>query len=231
MEKRNPMLILQQVPLFRDLNVEEMERVENIAIRRFYAKKSVVFTEGSEKEAVFFIHDGLVKAYKTDENWHEQIVSFLKTGDMFPHIGFFNKDPYPATTEAIVDTHLLAVPVQKFEQLLLDTPTIAIKVMRVLGSKIKELQEKLQEFSGQDVNHRALSFLLKLAEQHGEWNGNTVHIDLPMTHQEFANTIGTSRETVNRLLNQLRKEKILQMNRNRMTISNIDALKMWKENH
>ena len=227
MEKSKQRTTLQQVPLFRDLNAEEMARVEGIAIRRFYPRKTVVFTEGSEKEAVFFIHDGLVKAYKTDENGHEQIVSFLKTGDMFPHIGFFNEDPYPATTEAIADTHLLAIPVKKFEQLLLDTPTIAIKVMKVLGMKIKELQDQLQEFSGHDVHHRALSFLFKLAQQHGEWNGKTVHIDLPLTHQEFANTIGTSRETVNRLLNQLRKAKMIQADRNRITIPDIEALKNW----
>jgi CRP/FNR family cyclic AMP-dependent transcriptional regulator len=174
MVKDNQAMILKMVPLFHDLTAQELARVEEIVIQRFFNKKTVIFTEGSDKEAVFFIRDGLVKAFKTDTNGHEQIVSFLKTGDMFPHIGFFNKDPYPATTEAIVETHVLAIPITLFEQLLLATPTIAIKVLRVMGAKIKELQEKLQEFTGQDVNHRAVSFLLKLAEQHGEKKGNTV---------------------------------------------------------
>ncbi|WKL04931.1 cyclic nucleotide-binding domain-containing protein [Paenibacillus amylolyticus] len=55
----------------------------------------------------------MVKAYKTDENGHEQIVSFLKTGDMFPHTGFLTH-PYPATAEAITPTELLAIPVRLF---------------------------------------------------------------------------------------------------------------------
>lgn len=226
MEKRN---WLQQIPIFRDLNQQELARVEEIAIHRVFRKKTTIFMEGSEKEAVFFIQDGLVKAYKTDEEGHEQIVSLLQTGDMFPHTGFFNQTPYPATTEALVDTHVLAIPVRAFEQLILAMPSIAIKVIDVMGAKIRELQQKLQQFTGHDVHDRIIFFLLQLADKHGEVKGSRIHIELPMTHQELANTIGTTRETVNRLLNQLKKQRILEMHRSEIIILDRDALKRWKE--
>ncbi|UFJ41760.1 Crp/Fnr family transcriptional regulator [Brevibacillus humidisoli] len=229
MTKEGTTTFLQQVPIFRDLNRQEIERVEEITISRYASKKSVIFSEGSEKEAVFFIREGLVKTYKTDEDGHEHIVSFLKSGDMFPHTGFFNQDPYPATAETIVDTQLLAIPVRLFERLMLQTPPIAIKLMRVMGDKIRELQEKLQVLSGQDVKHRLLSFLLHLAEQHGEMKDNRITINLPMTHQEFANAVGTTRETINRLLNQLGKEDILKADRSRIVIIDLDALKQQRE--
>lgn len=229
MQKEMMSEFLRQVPMFHDLNAQEMERVVEIAISRFISKKSVIFSEGSEKEAVFFIQEGLVKTFKTDENGHEQIVSFLKTGDMFPHTGFFNQNPYPATAEAIIDTHLVAIPVRLFELLMLNTPSIAVKMMRVMGDKIVELQEKLQSLSGQDVKHRVLSFLLKLAEQHGEINGNRITINLPMTHQEIANSVGTTRETINRLLNQLCKENTLKTDRNRIVIIDLEALKQQRD--
>ncbi|QMV44510.1 Crp/Fnr family transcriptional regulator [Cohnella cholangitidis] len=220
---------LQRVQLFHDLNAQELERVVNISISRSIARKASIFTEGSEKEAVFFIRDGLVKTFKTDENGHEQIVSFLKTGDMFPHTGLFNQNPYPATAEAIVDTKLLAIPVRKFEQLMMTTPSIAIKMMRVMGDKIRELQEKLQVLSGQDVKHRVLSFLQLLAEQHGQPIENKITINLPMTHQEFANSVGTTRETINRLLNQFSKEELLEVDRNKIVIVDMEALKQQRE--
>lgn len=229
MDKSKQRMVLQQVPLFRELNSMEIERVEHIAIQRFYKKKSIIFTEGDEKEAVYFIADGLVKAFKTDEQGHEQIVSILKNGDMFPHIGFFNQDPYPATTEAMIDTELLAIPMTSFEQLLLNTPTIAVKLLGVLGAKIKELQERIQGFTGQDVNNRALSFLMKLAEQHGDQKGNTIRLHLPMTHQEFANAVGTTRESISRLFMQLRKDKIIQMDRNRIILIDTEAFDQWKK--
>lgn len=219
--------ILRLVPLFRDLTKEELVRIWDISIQRFFRKKSIIFSEGSEKEAVFFIQEGLIKTFKTDENGNEHIMSFLKTGDMFPHTGFFNENPYPATAEAIVDTHILAIPVRSFEQLIIDLPVIAIKVLRVMSGKIKDLQEKLQELTGHDVQDRGLSFLQKLAENYGTVKNGAIHIDVPMTHQEFANVIGTTRETVNRLINQLRKEEILEPHRNGFIIHDYEALKKW----
>lgn len=221
--------VLQRVPIFRDLTNEELDRVWEITIQRSFKKRSTVFFEGEEKEAVFFIQNGLIKTYKTDENGNEHIVSFLKNGDMFPHVGFFNEQPYPATAEAIVNTTILAIPVRTFEQLMLDTPMIAIKVMRVLGNKILELQEKLQNLTGQDVQDRGLSFLLKLAENYGTEKDGSVHINVPMTNQEFANVIGTTRETVNRLINQLRKDGLIETERSGMIIKNYAEFKKWAE--
>lgn len=220
--------VLRLVPIFRDLDEEEMDRIAKIAITRFVRKKSIIFIEGYDKEAVYFIQDGLVKAYKTDEEGNEQIVSLLQTGDMFPHTGFFNQEPYPATAETLVDSYLVAIPVQAFEQLILEMPTISMKVIDVMGAKIRELQQKLQQFAGHNVNGRILSFLLQLADKHGERKGTHIHIDLPVTNQELANSIGTTRETVNRLLNQLKKQKILQSNRSEIVILDIEALKQWK---
>ncbi|MCR2822541.1 Crp/Fnr family transcriptional regulator [Lederbergia panacisoli] len=230
MKKNNTTVSLKNVPLFHDLNQQEIEKVEEITISRSLSKKSIVFSEGSEKEAVYFIKQGLVKTYKTDENGHEQIVSFLKAGDMFPHTGFFNQNPYPATAETIVDTVLLAIPLQMFEHLMMNTPSIGIKMMRVMGDIIMELQQRLQVLSGKDVKQRALSFLLRLAEQHGvEKEENTIIINVPMTHQEFANSVGTTRETINRLLNQLGKDNILKVDRNRIVITDVEALKEQME--
>lgn len=224
---KNKIEMLRLVPLFRDLTLDELERIWEIAIQRSYRKKEVIFTEDSDKEAVFFIQDGLVKAFKTDENGHEHIVSFLKTGDMFPHTGFFNQNPYPATAEVIVNTQLLAIPVRSFEQLMMDTPAIAIKVMRVMGEKIKDLQEKLQEITGHDVQDRGLLFLLKLAKNYGTVKNGSVHINVPLTHQEFANAIGTTRETVNRFINELRKKGILETNQKGFIILDDEAFKNW----
>ena len=104
--------ILSKVPFFRDLSPQELHEIAKITIERTCPKKTIIFSEGSTKEAVFFIHKGLVKVYKTDINGHELIVNFLKSGDMFPHTGFFNQNPYPGTAEAVENSHLLAIPVK-----------------------------------------------------------------------------------------------------------------------
>ncbi|PRX41489.1 transcriptional regulator [Planifilum fimeticola] len=221
--------LLRNVPLFLDLTDEELERIASIAIPRSYPKKSLIFAEGSPREAVYFIVDGLVKAFKVDANGHEQIVSLLAKGDMFPHTGFFDQSPYPANAEAVKPTRVFAIPIQSFEQLLLSTPTIAVKVLRVLGAKIRELQEKLQELTYQDVRHRICAILLRLAETHGTTQDGTVVLRLPVTHQDLASMAGTTRESVNRMLNDLRRQRILEMNRNHIVLKDVEALKSWAD--
>lgn len=222
--------LLRQVPLFRDLSEEEIGGLSRIMIQRSYPKKTIVFTEGSEKEAVYFIQNGLIKTYKTDENGHQQIVSFLKTGDMFPHTGLFHANYYPATAETIVPTALFAMPIKPFELLLSSYPGIAVKLMRVMSQKILELQEKLQELTGQDVQNRGQLFLLKLAENNGKVKNGRLLIEIPMTHQDIANAIGTTRETINRMLNQLRKDGIVETDRSGFVIHDLEALRHWREN-
>jgi CRP/FNR family cyclic AMP-dependent transcriptional regulator len=80
----NPIDLLRLVPLFQELNTAEMELIWNITIQRSYTKRGCIFFEGMDKEAIFFIEDGLVKTFKIDENGHEQMISFLRTGAMFP---------------------------------------------------------------------------------------------------------------------------------------------------
>ncbi|MFD2384703.1 Crp/Fnr family transcriptional regulator [Paenibacillus xanthanilyticus] len=215
--------------MFRELNQDELFRIGQVVIERRFYKKTYIFHEGESKEAVYFIKEGLVKTFKTDENGHEQIMSFLKRGEMFPHTGLFHNKPYPATAEALLDTVLLAIPVKSFESLLLEAPSMAIKIMNVMSDKIQELQGKVQELTGQDVQDRGHSFILKLAEYYGTVKGDEIHIPLPMTHQDIANVIGTTRETVTRLLNQLRKARILDADRRGFVIHNPEGLRNWKK--
>lgn len=216
--------ILRNIPTFRELDEQEFEKLATITIKHSFQRKANVFMQGEPRHAVFFACKGIIKIYKIDMNGNEQIVSFQKKGDMFPHTGFFDQTPYPATAEVVEPTELIVIPLKQFEQLMMETPTIAVKVMRVMGEKIRELQSKLQEFVAHDVNHRVVSFLLRLAKEHGTSEKGHIQIDLPLTHQEFANMVGTTRETVNRVFNQLKKDEIIAMNRKKIMILDVDAL-------
>ncbi len=88
--------VLWNVPLFKELTREEIGAITEIAKIKQYATNSYVFMQGESLERVHFIHKGKVKIYKTDINGKEQIVSILKSEDMFPHAGFFRKGNYPA---------------------------------------------------------------------------------------------------------------------------------------
>src|SRR5699024_5041432 len=94
---------------------------------------------------VYFIQAGKVKIYKTDIQGKEQIFNVLQQGDMFPHQGFFRQDNYPAHAEALDDITLIYIPIESFENFLITHPEICVKLFRVLGDIIVDLQNRLEQ--------------------------------------------------------------------------------------
>jgi CRP/FNR family transcriptional regulator len=217
--------LLRQIALFRELTEDGMEQLASITLRRSYGKKETVFTEGTEVEAIYFVISGLVKTFKTDEAGRERIVSILREGEMFPHTALFSEQPYPASAETIAPSVLLALPKRSFEFFLEQHPAPTIRIIRLMSDKIVELQKRLQEAGSFDAHDRGLRFLADLAEHCGERRGNAIHIRLPLTHQDIANAIGTSRETVSRMLNRLKRDGILEAARSGIVIHDPEALR------
>jgi len=216
---------LKRVPLFSELNEDERTRLVEIATERRYARKQLVFMEGEPREAVYFICSGSVKIFKVDEDGDEQVIHLLKEGEMFPHIGFFDDGPYPASAEAIQEATLLNIRLDDFERIILESPQIAMKLMKIMGRKMMALQQRLQELISDDVYERVVHNLLRLAEESGKQKKGALVIEMPITHQDFANMVGASRESINRIFNRLKKENLLKSDRQSIAILDIERLR------
>lgn len=197
---------LREIGIFNELNDVELSDLGLLVQTQRVPRGRHVFYEGDERTAVFFVRSGGVKVTKVDEEGREQIVSFLQAGDMFPHVGFFDDSPYPGTAQALDDSVLASVAIRDFERLLARQPKIAFKVMRVLGRKILELQQKLQDVTLQNASERVVHTLVHLALSYGEAKGDGRTLSFRVTNRELASMIGTTRETVNRVLNDLRRQ-------------------------
>ncbi|BCJ85170.1 Crp/Fnr family transcriptional regulator [Effusibacillus dendaii] len=215
---------LKQIELFRDMNEQDLAKIEQLLIRRSMMERMVIFMQGEPLEHVYFILSGKVKIYRNDEQGHEQIVNVLQAGDMFPHAGFFRQGIYPAHSVMLEKGVLLALPVSRFHALLESNPDLGIKMMSLMESKIVELQARLQEMVMHDTFGRIVLLLSRLSRLHGVPAGDWTRIDVPFTNQELANMIGTSRETVNRTLSQLKKEGILDITADHRLMIRMDQL-------
>lgn len=219
--------VLKQVPLFAELNEEDLIALQDITLKHTYHKKEYVFMEGEEREAVFFIHSGTIKTFKVDHDGKEQIINFLQAGDMFPHVGFFEETPYPATAEVMSEAVLFMIRIDDFNQFMLKHPEIAMKVMKILGQKIAILTQRIQEMNTQNVQHRVVYALIRLAQESGQSDKEEIFIDMPITNQDVANIVGSSRETINRVLNHLKKIDLIQVSRKGIFIKDINQLKEY----
>jgi CRP-like cAMP-binding protein len=136
----------------------------------------------------------------------------------------FDGGNYPASVTTIDDATLLFVSKQDFQALCLAHPQVALKVLRVVGSRLRKLVGIIEELSFTTVRHRLASFLLRLAQKDGKRSSGGVEITLPASNQELASHIGTVRELVSRNLSRLQAEGILEIDGRRVTISNLKAL-------
>src|SRR3954454_5644620 len=200
--------VLAKFSLFQGLSEQEIYKIVDISISREWNKGSHVFLQDEPLENVYFINVGKIKIYKTDVNGKEQIVSILKSGEMFPHVGFFCKGGYPAFSEVMENSVLVVVPISQFEKVLLHNPELCIKVFKVLGEKIVDLQERLESQILNNTYQQIIKLLIRLGKEHGkELNDGRVLLKAEFTNRDLANMIGTTRETVSRTLTKLKKEQ------------------------
>ena len=219
---------LKKFPLFSELTDSEFEYLKQMVTERTFKKQTYIFMEGSKHEAVYFIQTGTVKVFKVDEAGNEQGICLLKPGDMFPHVGFFDDSPYPATAEVVQESKLLIVRIEDFERFLLGNPKVAMEVMKTMGKKTIELQQRLQELISGDVYKRVTSLLLRFAKESGQVKENGIFIAMPISNKELANMVGTSRESISRALNQFRKLHLIEIDKDGIMIRDIAGLERLK---
>ncbi|SMQ82394.1 transcriptional regulator [Bacillus sp. OV166] len=217
--------VLADFTLFRELNDFEITKISDIAIAREWKKHSHVFLQGDPLENVYFINDGKIKIYKSDINGKEQIVAIAKKGEMFPHVGFFRKGDYPAYAEVLESSTLIAVPISKFETVLIENPELCIKVFKVLGEKIVDLQNRLEEQILNNTYEQIIKLLIRLAQKHGkEQEDGTILLKSEFTNKDLANMIGTTRETISRTLTKMKKDELIEVDEEGNMIVDVEIL-------
>lgn len=220
--------IVQQVNLFRYLNPNELHQVSCLFIQRNHRKKTIIFTEGSETNALFVVKSGLVKTYRLDANGVERIASYYKSGEMLPPTGSSKQLQHSVTAECIVQTVVLVLQKKKFDNFLLTQPVISEKIKRSMRENQYQLRGK-QKLSGQGSQHRGKMFLLKLVEHYGNSVKGELRIGIPMTQEQLAQTIGSTKENLSLFLGQLHDEGIADMHRTGFVIHDVDSLRSWSE--
>ncbi|WP_045516853.1 Crp/Fnr family transcriptional regulator [Neobacillus niacini] len=217
--------VLSEFMLFKELDDYELTKIANISIAREWKKQSHVFHQGDPLENVYFIYDGKIKIYKSDIHGKEQIVAIMKKGEMFPHVGFFRKGDYPAYAEVLEPSTLIAVPISKFESVLIEYPELSIKVFKVLGEKIVDLQNRLEEQILNNTYEQIIKLLIRLGQKHGtELEDGTILLKSEFTNRDLASMIGTTRETISRTLTKMKKDEHIEVDDQGNMILDIDVL-------
>ena len=218
---------LRHVPVFADMDEEELKKIVQIALFRKYRKGMIIFMEGEPGDELYFVKEGRVKLSKMLADGREQILHFVQKGDVFAEILLFDGGTFPATAEMLEDGEIGMIRNADLEVLLEKHPTMSIKLLKLLSKRLRRAQQQIRDLALKDTYGRMASTLLKLEQEYGIEQQGVTMINFALSQQELANMIGSSRETVARILSDFKKQKLIEVNSQKISILDIRGLKEW----
>src|SRR6266542_3112943 len=216
--------ILSKVQLFSGLADSEMDFLAPRVMPRKFSPGQIVFYEGDPCSGLYVVASGQVRIFKTSASGREQVLSIDGPGSSVAELPVFDGGNYPASVAAVDEATLLFVSKKDFQELCLAHPQVALKVLRVVGARLRRLVGIIEELSFTTVRHRLAAFLLRIAKHDGVQTGGKVVVTLPDNNQEIAAQIGTVRELVSRNLSRLQAEAMIAIDGRNLTILDPGAL-------
>ncbi len=215
---------LRRTPLFSGLSDGEFEfLIERVSSRK-YSAGEIVFSEGEPCAGLFVVESGSVRIFKSSPGGREQVLSIEGPGGSVAELPVFDGGNYPASVVAVEDTVLLFVSKQDFQALCLAHPAVALKVLKVVGGRLRRLVGIIEELSFTTVRQRLGAYLLRMAQSEGKKVAQGIEVTLPSNNQELAAQIGTVRELISRNLSRLQAEGVINIDGRSLVIRDVKAL-------
>ena len=215
--------VLARVPLFAGLSEIELKFVSDRAITKRYSEGELLFNEGDPCSGLYIIESGEVRIFKTSTGGREQVLTIERPGNSIAELPVFDGGAYPASAAAASDASILFISRNDFRALCLEHPEVALKVLRMVGLRLRRLVNIIEELSFTTVRHRLAALLLRHAREAGQRAGSA-KFTLKANNQELASQIGTVRELVSRNLSRFQAEGLIQMDGKNITIPSLDKL-------
>lgn len=180
------------------LSTAEMTAMGSHGVVRAYPKAVILVTEGDRADSLYVILEGRVKAYVSDGEGHEAVLSTQGPGEYFGEM-MLDDGPRSASIMTLEPCRFLVVPKSDFRDFVMKNPAFALSLMEKLISRVRELTENVKSLALMDVYGRVARLLLELAED----SQGQLRITQRLTQQEIASRVGASREMVSRILKDL----------------------------
>lgn len=203
--------LLQRVSLFEKVDEAELGRLTRLLVPRQVTKDTRIVTRGEPGDSMFIIAKGRVKVMFYGENSREVILTILKEGEFFGEMSLLDGLTRSANVVATEDSTLLILRRDSFAEHMQKSPATALNIMAELSRRLRRADEIIGNLSTLDVYGRVAHIMIDLAKRDGEETEAGILIRERPTQQDIASMIGTSRETVSRVLSEFQRRGFVEM--------------------
>lgn len=208
--------------LFKKLTEEEFNRLNFEKSCAYYKKGTIVYREGSRLTGFFCVTRGIVKIFKTGMDGKEQIIRFAKKGEIIAYRSLLSQELACTTAKIIEEAVLCHIPYQTLLYLIQHNWQFSHHMLQIVCRELREANDYITDIAQKSVRERLAEVLLLLKDSFDLDQQNTLQISL--TREELANTVGTATESVIRLLSEFRQDRLIELDGRRIKFINIPGL-------
>jgi CRP/FNR family transcriptional regulator len=205
--------VFAQIALFAGLSPAEIDLMSRKAVDRRYAPGDALFYEGDPCTGLYILAAGSVKIVKTAPSGREIMLAVETAPSSVAEVPVFDGGAYPASATAIDEVHAWHVGKAEFQQVCREHPEVALKVLAVVGRRLRQLVGVVERVTFGSVRQRLARALIEFSAQAGQ-----PAFPLPVTHEEMAHRLGTVREVISRNLSRFQAEGLLRVQRREIEI-------------
>ncbi|MCS7173726.1 MAG: Crp/Fnr family transcriptional regulator [Armatimonadetes bacterium] len=207
---------LNQIDLFRQLSPEELQAVDRLAELQTVSQGTLLLDPTRFRPVLYLLKRGYVRLYRITPEGRQLTVSLLGPGNVFGELEGLSTGTRHSFAEAVTDMLVCTLREADLERLMRTYPEVAVRM--VLSGRLRELEDMLERLALSSVWTRVLHLLTKLAESFGVPEGRFVRLEVGLTHQDLADMVGCSRETVTLTLGELARQGVVRTARRRVWV-------------
>ncbi|MCB5911599.1 Crp/Fnr family transcriptional regulator [Streptomyces pinistramenti] len=220
-----PVLVEDRVPYLARLAEGSRKALLATGVELRYPSRAVVLREGEPSSHVLLVLDGWLKVTADSHNGHEALLALRGPGDIVGESAALHGSSRSASVTALEPVKAMVVAAERFTVFLDEHPVAARRLMAVITDRMRAGDRKRLELAACGVKERLARLLLELAEWHGEWVPEGILVRVPLSQQELAGSVGSSREAVARLLRELRERGVVTTRRRSLIVVRPEVLR------
>jgi len=216
---------LKKLPLLADIPHDTLQQLADSVQLWDLRRRQVIYLPGDPGQAVYFLSVGRVKISKVTRDGKELTLDYRVAGDPFGELCLIEGGAREDMAEAMDTSLVIEVERGIFERLVQKEGLIGFRLVKVLAQRRRELEGKIENLIFKDVNSKLAELLLRLGQDYGVDDSRGTLVSLKITHQEMANLIGSTRETVSLTLSQFKRSGLIATEGRRVILSDREGLR------
>ena len=215
---------LKNIKVFADLPEEDKKELREMSHMTSYRKHDSICFPGQPADTVYFLKQGRVKIARVNENGQEATICLLEPGEIFGEVEAMDGTPRETLVQALEPVVVCEITRENFLRFLERCPVVGINILKKIGGRLRDIESKFGDLVFHSAPARLAKLLLQLGESMGDRDQDRIRLNVRLTHQNLANLIGTSRETVSALLSQFQRQGLLIQDRRQICLLDTNAL-------